>query len=57
MLVPLTTQSLLANWTWQIGVLFFLGLAVAMLPAVVPPSPAPSHAAMTSMSTTKTSRR
>jgi predicted MFS family arabinose efflux permease len=33
LLVPLTTQSLLANWTWQIGVLFFLGLAVAMLPA------------------------
>src|SRR3954470_23435916 len=33
LLIPLTTQTLLANWTWQIGALFFLGLAIAMLPA------------------------
>src|SRR5205814_1814002 len=33
LMIPLTTQTLLANWTWQIGALFFLGLAVAMLPA------------------------
>jgi MFS family permease len=33
LMVPLTTQGLLANWPWQIGALFFLVLAVAMLPA------------------------
>jgi predicted MFS family arabinose efflux permease len=33
LLIPLTTQGLLANWTWQIGALFFVGLAIAMLPA------------------------
>src|SRR5437588_1201354 len=33
LMVPLTTQGLLANWPWQIGALFFLALAVAMLPA------------------------
>ena len=33
LLVPLTTQSLLAHQAWQIGVLFFLILAAAMLPA------------------------
>jgi MFS family permease len=33
LIVPLTTQGLLANWPWQIGALFFLALAVAMLPA------------------------
>jgi MFS family permease len=31
--IPLTTQSLLAHQPWQIGTLFFLALAVAMLPA------------------------
>ncbi len=33
LMVPLVTQGLLANWAWQIGVLFFVALAVAMLPA------------------------
>jgi len=33
LLVPLTTQALLAQQTWQIGVLFFLILAAVMLPA------------------------
>jgi MFS family permease len=33
LLVPLATQALLAHAAWQIGVLFFLLLAVAMLPA------------------------
>jgi MFS family permease len=33
LLIPLITQSLLAHWTWQVGALFFLGLAIAMLPA------------------------
>src|SRR5437588_3490956 len=33
LLVPLTTQSLLAHQAWQIGVLFFLILAAVMLPA------------------------
>src|SRR5205823_8225138 len=33
LMVPLTTQGLLAYWPWQIGALFFLALAVAMLPA------------------------
>jgi predicted MFS family arabinose efflux permease len=33
LLVPLATQSLLAREAWQIGALFFLVLAVAMLPA------------------------
>jgi MFS family permease len=33
LLVPLATQALLAHETWQIGALFFLILAVAMLPA------------------------
>ncbi len=33
LLVPLTTQSLLAHKAWQIGVLFFLVLAIMMLPA------------------------
>src|SRR6266851_5365647 len=33
LLVPLATQALLAQEAWQIGVLFFLILAVAMLPA------------------------
>ena len=33
LLIPLTTQSLLAHKAWQIGVLFFLVLAIAMLPA------------------------
>src|SRR5207302_1165676 len=31
--VPLATQALLAHEPWQIGALFFLMLAVAMLPA------------------------
>jgi MFS family permease len=31
--VPLATQALLAHQAWQIGVLFFLILAIAMLPA------------------------
>src|SRR5438128_9837951 len=31
--VPLATQALLAHKAWQIGVLFFLILAIAMLPA------------------------
>ncbi len=33
LVVPLATQALLAHEAWQIGVLFFLILAVAMLPA------------------------
>jgi MFS family permease len=33
LLVPLATQALLAHQAWQIGVLFFLILAVVMLPA------------------------
>ena len=33
LLVPLTTQAILAHHAWQIGALFFLALAVAMLPA------------------------
>src|SRR5207253_8985200 len=33
LLVPLITQALLAHQAWQIGVLFFLLLAVTMLPA------------------------
>src|SRR5262249_44964035 len=31
--VPLTTQGLLAHFPWQTGALFFLALAVTMLPA------------------------
>ena len=33
LVVPLATQALLAHEPWQIGVLFFVLLAVAMLPA------------------------
>jgi MFS family permease len=33
LLIPLTTQALLAHQAWQIGVLFFLILAAVMLPA------------------------
>ena len=33
LVVPLATQTLLAHEPWQIGVLFFLLMAVAMLPA------------------------
>jgi MFS family permease len=33
LMVPLITQGLLANWPWQIGALFFVLLAAAMLPA------------------------
>jgi len=33
LMIPLTTQSLLASNPWQIGLLFFVALAVAMLPA------------------------
>ena len=33
LVVPLFTQALLARERWQIGVLFFLAMAVAMLPA------------------------
>ena len=33
LLVPLMTQSLLNHHAWQIGALFFVALAVAMLPA------------------------
>ena len=33
LLVPLGTQLLLANYAWQIGALFFVVLAVLMLPA------------------------
>ena len=33
LLIPLATQALLAHQAWQIGMLFFLLLAVAMLPA------------------------
>jgi len=33
LLIPLTTQALLARHAWQIGALFFLVLAVTMLPA------------------------
>ena len=33
LLVPLGTQGLLANYAWQIGALFFVALAAAMLPA------------------------
>ena len=33
LLVPLATQGFLAYYAWQIGALFFVGLAAAMLPA------------------------
>jgi MFS family permease len=33
LVVPLVTQTLLANYAWQIGALFFVALAAAMLPA------------------------
>ncbi len=33
LLIPLATQGLLANYAWQIGALFFVLLAAAMLPA------------------------
>ena len=33
LMVPLTTQSLLAHQAWQIGVVFFAALAAVMLPA------------------------
>lgn len=33
MVVPLATQSLLAHESWQIGALFFVLMAVAMVPA------------------------
>jgi len=33
LLIPLTTQTLLAHQAWQIGALFFLVLTVVMLPA------------------------
>src|SRR6516165_9175975 len=33
LLIPLTTQTLLAHEAWQVGVLFFIALALAMLPA------------------------
>jgi MFS family permease len=33
LMIPITTQSILARHPWQIGALFFLVLAVAMLPA------------------------
>src|SRR5215470_17118847 len=33
LLIPLTTQALLAYQAWQVGVMFFLLLAVTMLPA------------------------
>jgi predicted MFS family arabinose efflux permease len=33
LMVPLVTQGLLANWAWQMGALFFVALAAAMLPA------------------------
>ena len=33
LMVPLISQGLLANWAWQIGALFVLALAAAMLPA------------------------
>jgi len=33
LLVPLATQGFLANYPWQIGALFFVVLAAAMLPA------------------------
>jgi MFS family permease len=33
LIVPLTTQALLAHQRWQVGALFFVLLAIAMLPA------------------------
>ena len=33
LLIPLTTQSLLAHHAWQIGAVFFIALAAMMLPA------------------------
>ncbi len=33
LMVPITTQSILASHVWQIGALFFVALAAAMLPA------------------------
>lgn len=33
LMIPITTQSILAHHAWQIGALFFVLLAVAMLPA------------------------
>ncbi len=33
LMIPITTQSILARQAWQIGALFFVVLAIAMLPA------------------------
>ena len=33
LMIPITTQSILAHHAWQIGALFFVVLAIAMLPA------------------------
>src|SRR5215470_20068559 len=33
LLIPLTTQALLAHQAWQVGVMFFMALAITMLPA------------------------
>jgi len=33
LMVPITTQTILANHPWQIGALFFVALAAAMIPA------------------------
>src|SRR5579872_1507306 len=33
LMVPITTQTILANHAWQIGALFFVALAAAMIPA------------------------
>jgi MFS family permease len=33
LMIPLMTQSLLADYAWQIGALFFVGLAAMMIPA------------------------
>jgi MFS family permease len=53
LLIPLTTQTLLAHHAWQIGAVFFIVLAVAMLPAAFSaggadklPGPGPARTGM-----------
>jgi MFS family permease len=35
LVIPPTTQALLANASWQVGIIFFVFLAIAMLPAAL----------------------
>jgi MFS family permease len=56
LLIPLTTQTLLAHHAWQVGAVFFIVLAVAMLPAAFSaggadklPGPGPARTGMSVM--------